>query len=75
MFVSMKLRWERRRQGMYHGLSDEGVVLAQVAHVLGPEGRDDGWMVFLIHEPDRQFDHYATDEEAMAAAEAVLNDE
>lgn len=60
---------------MYHGISDEGLVIAQVAHVVGPEGRDEGWMVWLIHQQGELFDRYASEEEAMAAAEAALNDE
>ena len=60
---------------MYHGISDEGLVVAQVAHVVGPEGRDDGWMVWLIHQQGELFDRYASEEEAMSAAEAALNDE
>ena len=60
---------------MYHGLSEQGLVLAQVAQVLGPDGHDEGWMVWLTHRPDAVFDRYGTDEEAMLAAEAALNDD
>jgi hypothetical protein len=73
MFVVMQLRWERRRRGVYHGLSDQGLALAQVALVLGPEGQEEGWMVWLTHRPDAVFERFATGEEAMIAAEAALD--
>jgi hypothetical protein len=57
---------------MYQG-SVEGNVLAQVAHVIGAGGADEGWMVWLFHEQRELLDRYPTAEEAMAAAEAVLD--
>lgn len=43
----MKLRWERKRLGVYCAFSADGHELAQVAHILGPGGADHGWMVYL----------------------------
>jgi hypothetical protein len=73
MFACMRLRWERSHVGMCRGFSVEGHELAQVAHVYGPDGRDNGWIVLLTLQRGELFDHYPTPEEAMAAAEVALD--
>jgi hypothetical protein len=71
----MRLRWERgRHESLWRGFSvEEGHELAQVAHVFGPDGSDGGWIVLLTLQQGELFDHYATPEEARAAAEAALD--
>ena len=62
---------------MYQAVSAEGLVLAQVANVIGAGGKDEGWIVWLPHRPHRPSEplaRYATAEEAMVAAEFGLDD-
>lgn len=75
MFACMRLRWERaHHEGLCRGFSPgEGQELAQVAHVFGPDGTDNGWIVLLTLQQGELFDHYPTPEAAMAAAEAALD--
>jgi hypothetical protein len=62
---------------MYQAVSAEGLVLAQVANVIGAGGKDEGWIVWLPHRPHRPPEpppgRYATAEEAMVAAEVGLD--
>jgi hypothetical protein len=67
----MNVTWECCRMGMHQATAD-GVTVAQVAHVIGPGGTDNGWMVWLHGQPDAFPDHYPTMEQAMAVAEAAL---
>jgi hypothetical protein len=73
MFAIMRLRWERMYLGSYHGFSDDGRQLAQIGDVVGPDGTSQGWMVYLVHQQGELFDRYPTEEDAMAAAEAALD--
>ncbi len=57
---------------MHQGSAD-GIVLAQVANVVGAGGADLGWMVWLFHGRGELTDRYPTGEAAMAAAEAALD--
>lgn len=69
----MMLRWEHTHESMRRGYSVEGHQLAQVAHVFGADGNDNGWIVLLTHQQGELFDHYPTPEAAMAAAEVALD--
>jgi hypothetical protein len=73
MFAAMRLQWVRARLGMYRGTLD-GVVLAQVANVVGPSGADGGWMVWIHNDRDDLGPRYPNEDEAMAAAEAALDE-
>jgi hypothetical protein len=56
-------------------LDDRGAThLAQVAHLIGPGGRDDGWMIWLVGHRDVLDVRPPTAEEAMHAAELALDD-
>ena len=58
---------------MLRGRSVEGAQLAQVAHVVGPGGRDDGWMVWLTHQSVELSERFPSEQDAIAAAEAALD--
>jgi hypothetical protein len=68
----VRLRWEVPYDGLARGFGPGTHELAQVAHVYSPTGDDLGWVVWLTHEGGELFDHYASAELAMAAAEAAL---
>jgi hypothetical protein len=68
----MEVRWERRRLGMYQALSAQGLVVAQVAHMVGAGGSDGGWIGWLVSRPRELLGRYDSAEAAMTAAEAAL---
>jgi hypothetical protein len=69
----VRLRWEHTHQSLRRGFSLEGLEVAQVAHVFGPDGDDNGWIVLLTLQQGELFDHYSTPDAAMAAAEIALD--
>lgn len=67
----MQVEWKYQRLGRFRGYL-EGEVVAHVAHVVGPGGSDDGWMVFIVGLTDALPDRYPNEFEAMLAAEAEV---
>ena len=67
----MRVEWHYQRLGRFRGYLDSRVV-AHVAHLVGPGGRDEGWMVFIAGRPDALPDRYPSEFEGMLAAEAVV---
>jgi hypothetical protein len=65
------VEWHYQRLGRFRGYLD-GRVVAHVAHLVGPGGRDDGWMVFIAGRPDALPDRYPSEFEGMLAAEAAV---
>jgi len=73
MFATMKLVWKRMYLGSYHGYSDEGRQVAQIGHVIGPDGESEGWLVYLVHHLGELPGRYPTEEAAQTAAETTLD--
>jgi hypothetical protein len=69
----MRVEWTYERLGRFRGYLD-GRVVAHVAHLVGPGGRDDGWMVFIAGRRDALPDRYPSEFEGMLAAEAEILD-
>ena len=69
----MRVEWHYQRLGRFRGYQD-GRVVAHVAHVVGPGGRDDGWMVFIAGRADALPDRYPSEFDGMLAAEAEILD-
>ncbi|HEY8545987.1 MAG TPA: hypothetical protein VIL36_13105 [Acidimicrobiales bacterium] len=67
----MTLVWKRMYLGSYHGYTEDGRQVAQVGHVIGPNGTSEGWLVHLLHEPE-ELGRYPDEHAAKAAAEAAL---
>ena len=67
----MQMEWKYQRLGRFRGYL-EGQVVAHVAHVVGPGGRDEGWMVFITGRADPLPDRYPTEFDGMLAAEAEI---
>jgi hypothetical protein len=60
--------WEWQRFGSFRGLAD-GLEVAEVAYVSGPEGAEGWWIVLLTGQTRALPDHYPTEFDAMVAAE------
>ena len=72
MFVVMEVEWEWQRFGRFRALMD-GLVIAQVAFVSERDGSGGGWIVYLTGRSQALNGRwYATEFDAMVAAEAVL---
>ncbi|HZM29204.1 MAG TPA: hypothetical protein VFB77_01860 [Acidimicrobiales bacterium] len=67
----MGVEWQYQRLGRFRGYLD-GRVVAHVAHLVGPGGRDDGWMVFIAGQADALPDRYPSEFEGMLAAETEV---
>jgi len=67
----MDVEWEWQRFGRFRGLVD-GLVVAQVAFVADRGVFDPGWIVLLTGRSQTLTGRYATEFDAMAAAEAAL---
>jgi hypothetical protein len=71
MFAVVDVEWEWQRSGRFRGLVD-GLVVAQVAFVSERDGSGGGWIVYLTGGSQALEGRYATEFDAMVAAEAVL---
>jgi hypothetical protein len=67
----MHVEWKYQRLGRFRGYLD-GKVVAHVAHVVGPGGRDEGWTVFIAGRSEPLPDRYPSEFEGMLAAEADI---
>jgi hypothetical protein len=62
----------RASSTLQQALSGEGLVVAQVAHVVAAGGSDGGWIGWLVSRPRELLGRYDSAEAAMTAAEAAL---
>jgi hypothetical protein len=67
----MDVEWEWQRFGRFRGLVD-GLVVAQVAFVSDRARAEPGWIVYLTGQSRALDGRYATEFDAMLAAEAAL---
>jgi hypothetical protein len=69
--VGVSAEWEWQRFGRFRGLVD-GLVVAQVAFVSDRWSGEPRWIAYLMDRSQALDGRYATEFEAMLAAEAAL---